>query len=266
MPTLEVNPGAVLSYAVDDFTDPWEPSPTVIMLHGLAESGEAWRPFVPYLARRARVVRLDLRGYGASTPMPADHPWRFEELVADVVALVGHLGVGTAHLVGGKIGGTIALAVAARHPELVLRLAVLGGPASLRGMAGRTPGWREQIAREGVAAWVADSNAGRMGSRMSREALEWWTELMARTAPSTLDGFLQMVPMVDVTAEVERIRARTLVVTTTGSGLGSVDEVRAWQERIPASRLVVMDNDSYHVAASDPDAVAADVRDFLFGD
>ena len=87
---------------------------------------------------------------------------------------------------------------------------------------------------------------------------------MARTAASTLEGFLQMVPHVDVTDEVARITAPTLVVTTTGSGLGSVDSVRAWQERIIGSRLMVLDNDSYHVAASDPDETAALVRDFLF--
>lgn len=265
MPHFEVSPGVMLAYTVDDFTDPWAPAPTVLLLHGLAESGEAFRAFVPALARQARVVRLDLRGYGGSTPMPADHPWRFDRLVADVVALIGHLGVERVHLVGGKIGGTIALAVAARHPELVDKLAVLGGPASLTNMAGRTPGWRAQIAAEGVPAWVAASNAGRMGTRMSPAALEWWTQMMGRTAASTLEGFLQMVPGVDVTAEVGGIRAPTLVVTTTGSGLGSVDEVRVWQERIAVSRLVVVDNDSYHVAASDPDASAELVRDFLFG-
>jgi hypothetical protein len=43
-----------------------------------------------------------------------------------------------------------------------------------------------------------------------------------------------------------------------------VDSVRAWQERIIGSRLMVLDNDSYHVAASDPDETAALVRDFLF--
>lgn len=266
MPSFEVSPGVRLAYQVDDFTDPWAPAPAVLMLHGLAESGEAFRPFVPYLSRRARVIRLDLRGYGESTPMPANHPWRFDQLVEDVVALLSHLGIPRLHLVGGKIGGTIALAVAARHPELVDRLAVLGGPASLRGMAARTPVWRAQIARDGVPAWVAESNAGRMGTRMSPEALAWWTELMGRTAASTLEGFLQMVPGVDVTEEVDRIRAPTLVVTTTGSGLGSVEEVRVWQERIPGSRLVVVENDSYHVAASDPDETAALVRDFLFGD
>ena len=182
-----------------------------------------------------------------------------------MVALIGHLGAGRVLLAGGKIGGTIAMAVAARHPELVEKLAVLGGPASLTNMAGRTPGWRAQIAAEGVPAWVAASNAGRMGTRMSPEALAWWTEMMGRTAASTLEGFLQMVPSVDVTAEVDRIQAPTLVVTTTGSGLGSVDEVKAWQERIAGSRLVVVENDSYHVAASDPDATAALVRDFFFG-
>jgi pimeloyl-ACP methyl ester carboxylesterase len=262
---FEVAPGIRLTYALDDFTDPWAPAPTVLMLHGLAESGEAFRAFVPYLARHARVVRLDLRGYGASTPMPADHPWRFDTLVADAVATLDHLGVAQAHVVGGKIGGTVGLALAARHPERVAKLAVLGGPASLRGMAARTPEWRAQIAREGVGPWVAASNAGRMGSRMSPAQLAWWAALMSRTAASTLEGFLQMVPSVDVTEEVGRIRAPTLVVTTTGSGLGSVAEVRAWQELIAGSRLVVLENDSYHVAASDPDATAALVRDFLFG-
>ena len=179
--------------------------------------------------------------------------------------VIAALGVPRVHLVGGKIGGTIALAVAARHPALVDRLAVLGAPASLRDMISRTPAWRAQIAAEGVLAWVRGSNAGRMGTRMTPAQLEWWAELMGRTAASTLDGFLQMVPYVDVTDEVDRIKAPTLVVTTTGSGLGSVDSVKAWQERIAGSRLVVLDNDSYHVAASDPDETASLVHDFLFG-
>jgi pimeloyl-ACP methyl ester carboxylesterase len=87
--------------------------------------------------------------------------------------------------------------------------------------------------------------------------------MMGRTAPSTLEGFLQMVPTVDVREEVHRIAAPTLVVTTTGSGLGSVETVRAWQERIPDSRLDVIESDSYHVAASDADEVARRVREHL---
>ena len=115
MPMLETAPGIHVHYAIDDFTDPWLPASTTVMLHGLAESGEAFRAFVPALARKTRLVRLDLRGYGQSPALPADHPWRFDDLVADVVGLIGTLSTQKVHLVGGKIGGTIALAVAARH-------------------------------------------------------------------------------------------------------------------------------------------------------
>ena len=97
---------------------------------------------------------------------------------------------------------------------MVERLAVLGGPASLTGMAARTPAWRAQIAAEGVRPWVRGSNAGRMGSRMSPAQLAWWESLMSGTAASTLDGFLRMVPSVDVTAEVGTVSASSGEITT----------------------------------------------------
>ncbi|MEO3471453.1 alpha/beta hydrolase [Roseomonas sp. CAU 1739] len=260
---LETADGISIHYVIDDFTDPWTSVPTVVFIHGLSESGQAFGPFVPALSRHMKVVRMDLRGYGLSPAMPADHSWKFDGLVEDVAALIRSLAVPKVHLVGGKIGGTISLAVAARHPDLIDRLAVLGAPASLKEMASVTPGWRQQIAREGVVSWVRATNGGRMGSKMTPDQLEWWARMMGRTAPSTLEGFLQMVPSVDVRDEVHRISAPTLVVTTTGSGLGSVETVRAWQVKIPNSRLEVVESDSYHVAASDADEVAKLVRDFL---
>ena len=60
----------VMHYRVDDFTDPWRNARTVLMLHGNAESGLAWYAWVPKLARQHRVVRPDMRGFGASTAMP----------------------------------------------------------------------------------------------------------------------------------------------------------------------------------------------------
>src|SRR5687768_12185074 len=82
MPTFE-HDACKFHYAVDDFTDGWRAHDTVLFVHGLAESGEVWRPFVPHFARDFRVIRLDLRGFGRSTPMAADYPWHFNTLVAD---------------------------------------------------------------------------------------------------------------------------------------------------------------------------------------
>ena len=88
MPMLETAPGIHVYYAADDFTDPWLAAPTTLMLHGLAESGEAFRAFVPALARKTRLIRLDLRSYGQSPAIPADHTWRFDDLVVDVVRVI----------------------------------------------------------------------------------------------------------------------------------------------------------------------------------
>ena len=85
MPTLSCSPDGQLHYLVDDFTDPWRPSETILLLHGNAESGAAWYGWVPSLARRFRVVRPDMRGFGQSTPMPRDFPWTLDVVIGDFV-------------------------------------------------------------------------------------------------------------------------------------------------------------------------------------
>ena len=57
--------------------------------------------------------------------------------------------------------------------------------------------------------------------------------------------------------------ARMLVLTTAESGLASVAETRAWQEKVPHSELVVLPGDSFHVAATDPGLCAEALLDFL---
>jgi 3-oxoadipate enol-lactonase len=120
MPTLRIPPDLYLHYVVDDFTDPWSKPSTVLMLHGNAESGAAWYGWMPELARRHRVVRPDMRGFGQSTPMPREFQWSLDGLIDDYCRLMDVLGVERFHLVGAKIGGTIARAFAARRPERVL--------------------------------------------------------------------------------------------------------------------------------------------------
>jgi pimeloyl-ACP methyl ester carboxylesterase len=67
---LERPDGCRIFYTLDDCTDPWRQAQTILFVHGLAESGEAWRGWVPYFTRRYRVARIDLRGFGRSTPCP----------------------------------------------------------------------------------------------------------------------------------------------------------------------------------------------------
>src|SRR5512146_2126088 len=93
MPTFRPSQDLNMHYEVDDFTDPWRQPETILLLHGNAESGLAWYAWVPDLARHYRVVRPDMRGFGQSTPVPADFPWTIDVPIDDFVALMDQLGI-----------------------------------------------------------------------------------------------------------------------------------------------------------------------------
>ena len=265
MPTMKLKQGGEMFYEMDDFTDPWlPPAETVVLLHGNAESGEAWRAWIPHLGRRYRIVRPDLRGFGRSTPTPEDFPWTIDLLCEDLAQLAGHLGIEQFHLVAAKIGGTIALKFAAVHPELLKSLTVLGVPPAPKDtLAATVSQWVPLLRAKGLEGWARESMRGRLGSQVPDSMLEYWTALMAKTQLSTQLGFMRMVPMLDVTPDLGRIQCPTLVITTTGSGLGSVDDTRSWSKRIAKCELIVIDGDSYHVAASNADQVAPMVVQFI---
>ena len=262
MPTHRVSPDCALHYVVDDYSDPWREPQTILMLHGNAESGAAWYGWVPHLARHYRVVRPDMRGFGASTPMPRDFPWTLDRICDDYLSLMDALGAARFHVVAAKIGGTIARYFAARHADRVSSLTLVGTPVPKRGV-GRRAELVEEFETKGVGHWARRTMAGRLGSRFPPAGLEWWIRFMARTAVSTQVGFMPTIADADITDALPRIQCPTLVITTEGSALGTVEEVKAWQQQIPRSELLVLPGDSYHVAASDADQCVRATLDFI---
>jgi len=252
MPTFHIPLDMDMHYEVDDYTDPWRPPATILMLHGNAESGAAWYGWVPHLAPWYRVVRPDMRGFGASTPMPRDFPWTLDLIIDDFCRLMDTLGVERFHLIGAKIGGTIARAFAARRPARVYTLTVVGTPPPYRvGAAERAPALIKAFEQPGgVERWAQESMGNRLGSTFPPQGVTWWTQFMGRTAASTQISFMPTIACADIRADVPKIACPTLVITTEGSDLASVDDTRAWQQTIPDSELLVLPGDSYHVAAS----------------
>ena len=263
MPTLALAPGVELHYRVDDFTDPWTQPQTILLLHGNAESGASWYRWVPVLGRRFRVLRPDMRGFGQSTPMPRDFPWSLDGIIDDYCRLLDALALERVHLVGAKIAGVIGRAFAARRPQRVATLTVVGSPPPLRKGADKIPERTREFETLGIEHWARSSMAGRLGDDFPPEGIEWWTRFMGRTALSTEVGFNASINYSDIRADIPQIACPTLVITTEGSGLASVEETRAWQEQITHSRLLVLPGDSYHVAASHPERCAQAVLDFI---
>jgi pimeloyl-ACP methyl ester carboxylesterase len=98
----------------------------VVLLHGFPESWYSWRHQIPVLAQEYTVVAPDMRGYN-ETEKPR-RGYELNVLVADIVALIRHLGRERAFVVGHDWGGAIAWALAISQPALVERLIVLNAP------------------------------------------------------------------------------------------------------------------------------------------
>lgn len=108
---------------------------TVLLLHGLGLDLRMWDDQVPALSARYRVVRVDLLGFGRSPAIAG--PYSHGEQLA---ALLDHLGIAQAHLVGLSMGGRIAAEFVQEHParakSLVLADAdITGLPFSTLGPA-----------------------------------------------------------------------------------------------------------------------------------
>jgi len=264
MPTARVTPDLDMHYEIDDFTDPWREAETILMIHGNAERGQAWYGWVPTLAREFRIVRPDTRGFGESTAMPRDFKWTIDLIVDDYLSLMKQLGIAQFHVIAAKLGGTIARHFAARCPQQVLSLTVVGTPPpKWDRMGAKAAHSTEELAKIGVEAWARKNMSKRLGSNFPAEGVEWWTRMMGRTATSTMIGFGETIPYTDITDDLPRIKCPTLVLMTEGSALGSVESTRAWQQTIPNSELRVLPGDSYHVAATDADRCAQETREFI---
>jgi pimeloyl-ACP methyl ester carboxylesterase len=84
--------------------------PPLVLAHGLGGNGIVWFQQVPYFAGHYRVIIWDQRGFGRSS----NHTGRAgpRTSIADQLALLDHLGVETAHLVGQSLGGWVVLGAA----------------------------------------------------------------------------------------------------------------------------------------------------------
>lgn len=97
----------------------------VVFLHGFPFNRTIWHPLVPLLKDKARLILVDLRGFGESPVTENDYSMRL--LAEDVHHLLNRLGMERVTLVGHSMGGYVALAFAHAYPN---RLAGLGLVAS----------------------------------------------------------------------------------------------------------------------------------------
>jgi len=100
----------------------------LVLLHWLGSSRAAWDAIVPALEKRFDVIAVDLPGFGASAPLPADVEPSPAALAAAVAGLLNDLGIDRPHLAGNSLGGWVATELAKTRP---VRSVTLLSPAGL---------------------------------------------------------------------------------------------------------------------------------------
>ncbi|MER7419093.1 alpha/beta hydrolase [Micromonospora peucetia] len=108
----------------------------LLLLHGGFGTTEMFAAILPALAARRRVIAVDLQGHGRTADV--DRPLRYESMADDVAALIDHLGLTEADVLGYSLGGGVALRTAIQHPALIRRLVVVSAPC-------RRQGWYPEV-------------------------------------------------------------------------------------------------------------------------
>ena len=215
----------------------------VVLVHGFTANIErAWidTGVLPDLARDYRVIALDLRGHGKSDK-PHDAS-AYEPMATDVIALLDHLGIERAHLVGYSLGGIIAAKLLTTHPQR-FRSAVLGAAAHRRSRSERSEREADAAAREieaGVYRALVVSTAPtdepppseELILRRSREI----SHVNDRVAHAALMRSRRALLVTD--AEVSKITVPTLAVV--GAADPALPRIKAMQAIWPALELEVV--------------------------
>jgi pimeloyl-ACP methyl ester carboxylesterase len=237
-----------LFYREDWLGEPWRMPEPVVLIHGNDESSVEWYAWVPRMAQEYRVIRPDLPGLGHSS-IPRGFQYSLANLATFVTRVMDKAGVQSAHIIGAKTGGAVAMRLAADYPPRTRSLVVVGGPASPLAIADPSP----------------VPQRDRLGSNVSKEMIAYWNTLFSKGDREGVKGLSESLSNFDLAKEgvLQRIKAPTLVITADRSKMNSVEKARAYQVQIPNSRLVIIRSDAYHIAAANADECVTHTLAFL---
>ncbi len=220
-------------------------APAVLLLHGFGSSLHTWEDWAGPLAADHRVIRLDLPGCGLSPPDPTGD-YRDERTIALLIALMDKLGVAKASVVGNSMGGRIAWAFAAAHPERVDKLVLISPdgfaspgfeydrkpdiPVSVKAMRFVLP---KPLVKMSLAPAYADPKV------MTDELATRYYDLMR--APGVRDAMIARMEQSirsDPVARLQSIKAPTLLLWGTQDRMIPFTNAADYVKAIPDATLV----------------------------
>lgn len=239
----------------------------VVLTHGLGASSAYWDDHVEALARHHRVLRWDLRGAGASAK-PAG-PYSPALFAQDLAALLAHLEIERAHLVGHSGGGVVTQRFALDFPERVRSLVLISTSS--------------EVGEKAATAWfrLADTIEARgFGSGPRPADARGFAPAFAAAHPEVVTAFDQATRRNDpvayaasarafgdyrFTAELERIEAPVLILQGLDDVMTPPGGSVIMSRKLRRSRLVMIPGAGHNLPLEQPVLLTTAIVSFLGG-
>jgi len=214
--------------------------PVLVFINSLGSDLRIWQEVAPAFTERFGVIFYDKRGHGLSDAPSA--PYTMDEHTDDLLALLDHLGVEKASLVGLSVGGMIAQRMAVRAPERVQSITLCCTAAKI----GTPELWADRIGavETGGIDPIADAVLQRwftpLFHKTRADELAGWRNMLVRTPAHGYAGTCAAIRDADLRPDAGRIAVPTLCVAGDQDGSTPADVVKGTADLIPGARFALI--------------------------
>ena len=246
-------------YVIDDYTDPWTEPDTVFLHHGGLGNHKLWYSWVPGLARRYRVVRVDARGHGQSSQVPPDFKFTNQQLAKDSKDLLDKLDIDKVHFMGYSFGGGVAQTFAVEYPDRVKSVVLCSTTCKF---TTKRDDWVKTAKEKGVEAQVR----GTVGVRFNFDTappglVDWYCTQLGQSSLNTAGLFLQNRP--DLRSQLPNIKVPALILAAQSDSLTPLEDAEYMANTIPDADLVIFDDVGHNFHIQYPELCVEKALEFL---
>lgn len=241
--------------------------PQVVLIHGLGMNRASWQWQAGSLGKHYQMITYDLYGHGDS-PAPPSQP-SLTLFSSQLSALLDHLGVGKAAVLGFSLGGMIARRFAMDHAARLWALGILHSAHA-----------RDKAAQDAIQARVHQAAAEGPAVTVEAALQRWFTEGFRNRNPSTMDLVRKWIlanrkgvyapiyqvlvdGVTELVAPQPPITVPTLVMTGDQDYGNSPAMNRAIAAEIPGSLLVILPGLRHMAHAEAPELFNSELMNFL---